>query len=220
MKGIVFKCIVYFSFFLIFMLNRKLSLIKNIMNVFAHFWIFLFLVKIIVACSSHSPFTPTLVHSYTIRTELYPLGDDISKHLQAPHLNCAKWGLLIRSAGSWISCKTDGPLKASCKEALLTNIVHLKVGNWKSARTQTSPSFIFIAKQTNIIYIKMFPLSRPPKLLGEARMKEDGKRLNLTSKQGRAETHRKKGNSSLWTPEQSTSFPTRAQEWLVCQQAG
>lgn len=97
-------------------------------------------------------------------------------------------GLLIRSAGSRISCKTDGPLKASCREALLTNIAHFKVGQWKSAHTQ--PSFIFIAKkETNTIYIKMLPLSGPSRLLREEKMNEDRKRLNLTSKPGGGDSH-------------------------------
>lgn len=158
------------------------------MSTMSIFWIFLSVIKITVAYSSYSPFTSTLVHSFTIRTELYRLSDDISKHLPAAHLNCAKRGLLIRSAGSWISCKTDGPPKASCKEALLTNIVHWKVGNWQSARAQTSPLFIFIAKQSNKynIYYKA-AIIKATKLLGEERM-EDRKSLNLTSKQGGGDT--------------------------------
>lgn len=170
------------------------------MNIFTHvstvslFWISLFLINIMRSyLPSYSPFTSTLVHSYTIRTELYPLSDNISKHLQAPHLNSAKWGLLIRSAGSRISCKTDGALKASCKEALFTNIVCSKVGHWKvQERKLNRHSSLKPNKQINwIIMTEKLPISRQPKLLGEERKKKDRKRLNLTSKlRGRRHTRR------------------------------
>lgn len=63
----------------------------NIFTMSFFFLISLFLINIMRAyLPSYSPFASALVHSYTIRTELYPPSDDISKHLQAPHLNSAK----------------------------------------------------------------------------------------------------------------------------------